>query len=172
MAVACAVLGLLALAIAMGDDANKPQSENHLIPEEGIFYNPDMASQTMTGIDYRGSGNAQMETRHLIMDEISSNLNSIINANAYNSPYEIDFKKSIEFEDLVGSLEIQFIQEGLSVDYTGSGEVSNILDQGKDVNNLFDQILNPETEAPTGEIVEDAVVTEIPADESIQTSDN
>jgi hypothetical protein len=100
----CTIIILFAVAMALDTD-----SQNIQALEMAMDQDPNQFELTMNEFSDIINTDDSSSVEETTKDEMSNNLNSIINSNTYTSPYKISFEKNAwfidPFEDPVSSLD-------------------------------------------------------------------
>jgi len=167
--VAYVILIMLATAVALDDSSEESQFNQLQALEMGSSYHSDQVTKTMIGFDNIISFDDQPKIEDIALNEVSDNLNSIINSNDYIGPYKINFANDEGFKNPVVDPLIQLIQEdtALGVVLNGNENQGN-LDLRMDINTIFGEIINLNEELSNGEDIKDALeITDTHYEESI-----
>jgi hypothetical protein len=153
----------------LDDSSEGPLSNQLPAPEIGLSDHFDQVTKTMIGFDNIIGLDAQPKIKDVALNEVSNNLNSIINSKAYISPYEINFAMDVWFKNPVENPLIPLIQKdsALGVILNGNEDRGNV-DLRKDINTIFSEGIVLNEESSNEEDVKDAFrITDTHYEESI-----
>jgi hypothetical protein len=166
------ILISLASAVALVDCSDESQFNQLQALEMGSSDHSDLITKTMVGFDNIISLDFQPKVEDITINEVSDNLNSIINSKTYISPYEIKIPIDAWFENSVGNQLIFLIQKdrALEVELSGIENQGNV-DLTGDINTIFRDSIVLNEESSNEKDVEDAFrITDAHYEESITYS--